>query len=74
MVSRLEAGEAEGQHRGGEVVALGAAVGEKGLVNDAADRVHSLILAIGATAAVPIPAGEGLAATDLQWLAEDVEG
>ena len=62
-----------GRGRRTEVVALGFGVGQKGFIDDTANRVQTHIGGIGATAAVPEPAGHGFTTADLQGLTEDIE-
>ena len=62
-----------GRGRRTEVVALGFGVGQKGFIDDTANRVQTHIGGIGATAAVSEPAGHGFTTADLQGLTEDIE-
>jgi hypothetical protein len=71
-ISGFEAGKSELRHRGAEVVAQGFGGIEEGRVDDAADGVDTVIVGTGLAAAGAVEAGHGIAAADVQGLAEDV--
>jgi hypothetical protein len=71
-ISGFEAGKSELWHGGAEVVAKSLGGFEERRVDDAADRVDSMVVGTGLAAARAIEAGHGLAAADIQGLAEDV--
>ena len=65
MVARLEPRKSVGRGRSTQIVALGLAVAQKGLVHHAADAVAAVVGGVGAAASVSKPAGHWLAAADL---------
>jgi hypothetical protein len=71
-VARLEAGEAELRHGGAEVVAEGLGGFEEWSVDDAADGVDAMVVGASLAAAGTVEAGHGLAAADVEGLAQDV--
>jgi hypothetical protein len=71
-VSWLEAGEAVLGHGGGEIVAECLAGGEEGRIHDATDGVDAVVFGAGFAAASAVEAGHGIAAADVEGLAEDV--
>lgn len=71
-VAGFEAGEAVLGHGGGEVVAEGFGGGEERGVDDAADGVDAQVVGAGLAAAGAVEAGHGIAAADVEGLAEDV--
>ena len=71
-VAGFEAGEAELRHWSAEVVAEGLGGREEWSVDDAADGMHTMVFGTGLTAAGAIEASHGLAATNVERLAEDV--
>jgi hypothetical protein len=71
-VAWFEAGEAKLGHGGAEVVAQGLGSGKEWSVDDAADGVNAVVLRAGLAAAGAIEARHGLAAADVERLAENV--
>ena len=71
-VAWFEAGESVLGHRSAEVVAEGFRGFEEGRVDDTADSVDAVVLGPGLAATGAVEAGHGLAATDVEGLAEDV--
>jgi hypothetical protein len=71
-VAGFEAGKAVLRHGGGEIVAESLGCGEEGRVDDAADGVDAEVVGAGLATAGAVEAGHGLAAADVEWLAEDV--
>ena len=71
-VAGFEAGEAILRHGGAEVVAESFGGFEEGGVDDAADGVDAVVVGAGLAAAGAVEAGHGLAAADVEGLAEDV--
>ena len=61
------------RHGCGEIVAQRTAVAEKRLIHHAAHRVAAVITGVTMAKAIPEPAGEGLAAAELQGLTQHVE-
>jgi len=71
-VTWFETGETKLGHRGTEVVSEGFGGFEKGRVDDAADGVDSIVFGASLATAGSVEAGHGLAAADVERLAEDV--
>jgi hypothetical protein len=71
-VARFEAGKAELRHGGAEVVSERLGGRKEGGVDDAADGVDAMVVGAGLAAAGAVKAGHGLAAADVERLAEDV--
>jgi hypothetical protein len=71
-ISGFEASKSELRHGGAEVVAESLGGFEERRIDDAADRVDSVIVGTGLAAASAVETGHGLAAADVQGLAEDV--
>jgi hypothetical protein len=71
-ISGFEASEAELRHGGAEVIAESLRGFEKRRVDDAADSVDAVVVGAGLATASAVEAGHGLAAADVQGLAEDV--
>jgi hypothetical protein len=71
-VAGFEAGESVLRHWGAEVVAEGFGGFEEGRVDDTADGVDAVVIGASFAAAGAVEAGHGLAAADVEWLAEDV--
>ena len=71
-VARFEAFKAKLRHGGAEVVAEGLGGFEEGRVDDAADGVDAVVVRAGLAAAGAVEAGHGLAAADVEGLAEDI--
>ena len=71
-IAGFEAGEAELRHGSAEVVAEGLGGRKEWSVDDAADGVYTMIVGAGLAAASAVEAGHGLAAADVEGLAENV--
>src|SRR5260370_19968765 len=71
-VAGFEAGETELGHGGAEIVAEGFGGFKKWSVDDAADGVDTMVFGASLAAAGAVEAGHGLAAADVERLAEDV--
>ena len=74
VVTGLEPWKAVGRGRSAEIIALGLAVGQETLADDAADRVPSEIGAIGATRSIAKPTSHRRAAAEDQGVTQDIEG
>jgi len=73
-VAGAEAGESILRHWCGEIVAELPGDAEEVFGDDTADSVDAEVVRAGITAAVAIEAGDGIAAAELEWLAEHVAG
>jgi hypothetical protein len=71
-VAGFEAGEAKLRHGGAEVVSQSLGGRKEWSVDDAADGVDAVVVWAGLAAAGAVEAGHGLAAADVERLAEDV--
>jgi hypothetical protein len=71
-VTGFESSEAVMRHGGAEVVAENLRRREEGSVDDATDGVDTVVVGAGLTTAGAVEARHGLAATDVEGLAEDV--
>jgi hypothetical protein len=71
-VAGFEAGKTKLRHRSAEVVAESLGGFEKRNVDYAADGVDAVIVGAGLAATGAVEAGHGLAAADVEGLAEDV--
>jgi len=73
VIACFEPRKTEYEDRRREVIALGFAVGEKGLAHDAADRMPAQIRRVGAAATVTKPTGDRIATAEFQGPPEHVE-
>jgi len=71
-VAGFETGEAELRHGSAEIIAQGFGGGEEGDVDDAADGMDAMVFGASLAAAGAVKACHGLAAADVEGLAEDV--
>jgi hypothetical protein len=71
-VAWLQTSEAELRHGGAEIVAERLGGSQEGLVDQAADRVDTVVFGAGLAAAGTVEAGHGFAATDIEGLAKNI--
>jgi hypothetical protein len=71
-IARLEAGETELRHGGAEIIAQRLGGFKEWSVDEAADGVDAMVFGTGLATAGAVEASHGLAAADVERLAEDV--
>ena len=74
MVPRLEPRKAVGRLWRAQVVSLGLAVPQKGLADDTADAVETVVGGVNAAASITKPSGHRFTTANLKRRAQHVEG
>ena len=71
-ITRFETTKAELRHRGDEIIAKGLGGLQKRSIDDTADGMYAVVVRACLATASAVEASHGLAATDVERLAEDV--